>query len=212
MSLQVGNGVGVERPKSNYQIAGPHRSCRLTPELVGALKVPLHTCKPDENESPTTEPTRWQIQNPKLGEYTAPTSSSQSPTLKLHLSGRHRSWWGSAQSPTTKLQFKREWHFNFSAQSTNPKLQVRRERHPDYQTTTPQPQQQQPNLPNSNYQTQTQTLQDGTSKMSKSDENDMSRINLLDSPDVIRNKVPWSIIYYTILYSVLCNKLLSYCK
>jgi len=33
------------------------------------------------------------------------------------------------------------------------------------------------------------SLQDGTSKMSKSAENDMSRINLLDSPDEIRRKI-----------------------
>ena len=33
------------------------------------------------------------------------------------------------------------------------------------------------------------SLQDGTSKMSKSAENDMSRINLLDTPDEIRRKV-----------------------
>merc|ERR1719183_2693392 len=33
------------------------------------------------------------------------------------------------------------------------------------------------------------SLQDGTSKMSKSAENDMSRINLLDPPDVIARKV-----------------------
>ena len=33
------------------------------------------------------------------------------------------------------------------------------------------------------------SLQDGTSKMSKSAENDNSRINLLDPPDVIRRKV-----------------------
>lgn len=33
------------------------------------------------------------------------------------------------------------------------------------------------------------SLQDGTSKMSKSAESDLSRINLLDPPDVIRNKI-----------------------
>lgn len=33
------------------------------------------------------------------------------------------------------------------------------------------------------------SLTDGSSKMSKSDPNDLSRINLLDPPDVIRNKV-----------------------
>jgi len=33
------------------------------------------------------------------------------------------------------------------------------------------------------------SLQDGTSKMSKSAESDLSRINLLDSPDEIRNKI-----------------------
>lgn len=33
------------------------------------------------------------------------------------------------------------------------------------------------------------SLQDGTSKMSKSAESDLSRINLLDSPDVIMNKI-----------------------
>lgn len=33
------------------------------------------------------------------------------------------------------------------------------------------------------------SLQDGTSKMSKSSENDMSRINLLDSPDEIARKI-----------------------
>lgn len=33
------------------------------------------------------------------------------------------------------------------------------------------------------------SLQDGTSKMSKSDDNDNSRINVLDPPDVIRNKI-----------------------
>ena len=33
------------------------------------------------------------------------------------------------------------------------------------------------------------SLQDGTSKMSKSDPNDLSRINLLDSPDEIRRKI-----------------------
>lgn len=33
------------------------------------------------------------------------------------------------------------------------------------------------------------SLQDGTSKMSKSAESDLSRINLLDSPEVIRNKI-----------------------
>ncbi len=33
------------------------------------------------------------------------------------------------------------------------------------------------------------SLLDGTSKMSKSAENDGSRINLLDSPDVIRKKI-----------------------
>ena len=33
------------------------------------------------------------------------------------------------------------------------------------------------------------SLQDGTNKMSKSAENDMSRINLLDSPDEIRRKI-----------------------
>jgi hypothetical protein len=32
-------------------------------------------------------------------------------------------------------------------------------------------------------------LQDGSSKMSKSAENDASRINLTDTPDAIRNKV-----------------------
>ena len=32
-------------------------------------------------------------------------------------------------------------------------------------------------------------LQDGTSKMSKSAESDLSRINLLDSPEAIQNKV-----------------------
>lgn len=32
-------------------------------------------------------------------------------------------------------------------------------------------------------------LQDGTSKMSKSAENDASRINLTDTPDTIRQKV-----------------------
>ena len=32
--------------------------------------------------------------------------------------------------------------------------------------------------------------QDGTSKMSKSSENDLSRINLTDDADAIRNKVP----------------------
>jgi tryptophanyl-tRNA synthetase len=33
------------------------------------------------------------------------------------------------------------------------------------------------------------SLTDGTNKMSKSDPNDMSRINVLDPPDVIRNKI-----------------------
>lgn len=33
------------------------------------------------------------------------------------------------------------------------------------------------------------SLQDGTSKMSKSDPNDLSRINVLDGPDVIRQKI-----------------------
>jgi tryptophanyl-tRNA synthetase len=33
------------------------------------------------------------------------------------------------------------------------------------------------------------SLTDGTSKMSKSDPNDMSRINVLDPPEVIRNKI-----------------------
>merc|ERR1719453_1495752 len=33
------------------------------------------------------------------------------------------------------------------------------------------------------------SLQDGTSKMSKSAENDMSRINLLDPPDLIARKI-----------------------
>jgi len=32
-------------------------------------------------------------------------------------------------------------------------------------------------------------LQDGTAKMSKSAENDASRINLTDTPDIIRQKV-----------------------
>jgi tryptophanyl-tRNA synthetase len=32
-------------------------------------------------------------------------------------------------------------------------------------------------------------LQDGTAKMSKSAENDLSRINLTDSPEIIANKV-----------------------
>ena len=32
-------------------------------------------------------------------------------------------------------------------------------------------------------------IQDGTSKMSKSAESDASRINLLDSPDVLANKI-----------------------
>ena len=33
------------------------------------------------------------------------------------------------------------------------------------------------------------SLQDGTSKMSKSAESDLSRINLLDPPDVVANKI-----------------------
>ncbi len=32
-------------------------------------------------------------------------------------------------------------------------------------------------------------IQDGTSKMSKSAESDASRINLLDTPDVLANKI-----------------------
>ena len=33
------------------------------------------------------------------------------------------------------------------------------------------------------------SLQDGTSKMSKSAESDASRLNLLDTPDVLANKI-----------------------